>query len=159
MKGRINVEQPLSNYLGLLKNTNKEGISLKSIMAHRAGFKDWIPFFEQTKAGPKHNPKPSSDYYHSVLQPGFSTPVTNQLFLRDDFKDSIWYQIVESEVNELKDYRYSDLGFYMIARMVEELTEMPIDVYMERHFYEPMGLQSATYNPWRRLELEGNCSF
>ena len=34
-----------------------------------------------------------------------------------------------------RNYEYNDLGFYMIARIVERLSGQPLDEYVDQHFY------------------------
>jgi len=47
-------------------------------------------------------------------------------------------------------YIYSDLGFIMLAHIVEEVTGQRLDEYMKEHFYEPMDLTSTLFNPTDR---------
>jgi CubicO group peptidase (beta-lactamase class C family) len=68
--------------------------------------------------------------------------------------DSIWHQIRESELPNLGKYRYSDLGFYLMARLVKRVSGMQLDEYVNFHFYRPMGLHSLTFLPKQRFPLE-----
>lgn len=50
-----------------------------------------------------------------------------------------------------EEYVYSDLGFILLAEIVEEVSGKRIDQYVKDEFYKPMGMTSTTYNP---LQLE-----
>ncbi|MEZ5041419.1 MAG: glycoside hydrolase family 3 N-terminal domain-containing protein [Saprospiraceae bacterium] len=150
-EGKIDINQPLSRYLPSLKGTNKEDLIIKEVMAHRAGLIDWIPFYKQTLEGPPRNPRPSSKLYRTSSSDSYSVKVTDHLFMDHSFVDSIWQQIYSSELRPDKTYKYSDLGFYMLAQVVEELTGLPLDQYVEKTFYRPLNLQSATFNPWKKF--------
>ena len=45
---------------------------------------------------------------------------------------------------------YSDLDFITLGKLVEKVTEMPLDKYVKKTFYEPLGMKSTTYNPPQR---------
>lgn len=152
-KGLFNMEDTLGKYLPELKNSNKAGLVIKDVMAHRAGLRDWIPFFEQTTVGPPDDPKPSDVYYRPKPEGNFTLPVTEKLFLRKDFADSIWQQIIDSEVSANKQYKYSDLGFYMLGRIVGRQSGQPIESFVQSDFYKPLGLQTATYRPWEKFDI------
>lgn len=149
-QGDISIYQPLSNYLPNLQKTDKKGLLIRDIMAHRAGLKAWIKFYEQTTTGGK-KPKPSTAFYKNRLTTGFSIPVTEKLFLRDDFPDSLWHQIRISPLRSNTNYKYSDLGFYLMADLVKTKTGKPLDKYVQETFYRPLGLQTAMYNPTKRF--------
>jgi CubicO group peptidase (beta-lactamase class C family) len=74
------------------------------------------------------------------------------MYLQDNFKASLFQQIYDSSVEDNPRYKYSDLGFYLIAEMVDRLTGMPLDEFTRRLFYKPMGLETATYRPLERFE-------
>ena len=44
-------------------------------------------------------------------------------------------------------YRYSDLGFMLLAEIIERQAGMPMDRYLRTHFYIPMGMNTAFFNP------------
>ena len=43
--------------------------------------------------------------------------------------------------------KYSDLGFITLGKVVEKITGMPLDQYVKKTFYEPLGMKSTTFNP------------
>ena len=40
----------------------------------------------------------------------------------------------------------------MLGRTVGRLSGTPLEEYVQQTFYHPLGLQTATYNPWRRYD-------
>ncbi|MEM8908703.1 MAG: serine hydrolase, partial [Bacteroidota bacterium] len=150
-EGKINIYQPISQYLPELQNTNKAQMTIEEIMTHRSGLKAWIPFFEQTLTGSRRNPRPSSKYYRKQQTETFNVPVTEKLFLRTDYVPSIKQQIIDSELRANKRYKYSDLGFYLLADLVERISGLPLDRYVEQNFYYPLGLHATTFKPWRKF--------
>ncbi|MCB9265220.1 MAG: serine hydrolase [Lewinellaceae bacterium] len=153
-EGRLSLDTPIVRYLPELEGTNKADMVLRDIMAHRAGLIGWIPFYKQTMTTRRRRARQRPEFYHRTPDANFSVAVAGHLFLRHDFVDSIWQQIFRSELRPDRGYEYSDLGFYMIARMVERLSGQPLDEYVATHFYGPMGLSHIGYNPWREFPKE-----
>lgn len=67
-------------------------------------------------------------------------------------KDAIFSAILnEPLINEPgKSYVYSDLGFIILADIIEKIAGENIDRYLTRNFYYPLGMQWTLYNPHRR---------
>jgi serine-type D-Ala-D-Ala carboxypeptidase len=43
--------------------------------------------------------------------------------------------------------RYSDLGFIILGDIIENLTDLPLDVFMEKNIFGPLGIDGTTFNP------------
>lgn len=148
----LSVKDSLGTYLPYLEGSNKSHMVLEDVMAHHAGLLPWIPFYEQTLGGSRRRPVQLQKFYRKQNQKKYSIPVTEKLFLRDDMADTIRQQIINSDLRTKRNYRYSDLGFYMIADLVEEISGETIDQYARHHFYEPLGLNTMCYNPWESYD-------
>ncbi len=153
-EGTINIYQPMSTYIPELQTTDKRDLAIYDIMAHKAGLKAWIPFFEQTVSGSKRNPRPSTKIYKKEVNGNFFVPVTNKLFMISSFRDTMWNQIFRSPLRDNRNYKYSDLGFYLVERMVKNKAGMTLDQYADKTFYQPLGLSNTGYNPWKRYPLQ-----
>lgn len=154
-RGTVDLDTPIVRYLPDLKGTNKATLCLRDIMAHRAGLKDWIPFYKQTVYRTRRRrTRHREAFYRTQTERGFETEVADHLFLRDDLTDSIYQQIYRSPLRPNPSYDYSDLGFYLIAKIVKELTGSPLNDYVQQHFYQPLGLQTACYRPTQRFSAD-----
>ncbi len=146
-EGRLKLENTLGDYLPWTKGTNKSSITIKDLLLHQAGLKAWIPFYKSTLDA---HGQPSASLYSKTLKAGYTVPVANDLFLRDDYPQQVWKEILESPVDSRKRYVYSDLDFYFLAAVVEAITKKPIDQYVDQTFYKPMGLKRISYNAWKK---------
>ena len=151
--GKVNLDQSLGYYLPELKGSNKAGLKLRAVLAHRAGLHAWIPFYRYTLT-PGRYPKPSSQYYRTTQTGDFIVPVTDNLYMNRACVDTIWQRIMDSELTNVGRYRYSDLGFYLMARLVYRVSGLTVDEFAARHFYRPMGLESLTFNPLRSIDRD-----
>jgi CubicO group peptidase (beta-lactamase class C family) len=64
----------------------------------------------------------------------------------------MYLRIVESELRPSGEYRYSDLGYYLIHKILNQLygTTRAVDSLSTTWFYNPMGLYSMGFNPLAR---------
>ena len=63
----------------------------------------------------------------------------DSLFVKKEYSKTIRKQIAASPLGEKHQYVYSDLGFIMLADLVEAVSGKTLDTYLEETFYQPMG--------------------
>jgi CubicO group peptidase (beta-lactamase class C family) len=81
----------------------------------------------------------------------FPIKVKERLYLRKDFRDSIQNQIITSELLEEKEYRYSDLPYYILKQIIEKHYDLSLDALVQQHFYKPLGANYTTYKPLEKF--------
>jgi beta-N-acetylhexosaminidase len=149
-EGTLNLDVPISTYLPELAGTEVEFLTLRPMLAHRAGLRSWIPFYVGTLA-PGGAARPSSQYYRSRKEGDYVIPVTENLYMHRSYVDSIWQKLYHNELPNKGQYRYSDLGFYLMAKLIDQVSGLTVDEFASRYFYRPMGLKSLTYRPLRKF--------
>ncbi len=152
-KGQFNPRVPLANYLPDLNGTNKASLLGDEVLAHHARLAAWIPFYKKTLTDDK-KPKINPDYYRTTKSDSFNIAINESLFLRFDYQDSIYQRIYDSELKKKKEYKYSDLGFYMFEKIIEKSTDFTLDKYAHWKFYKPLDLKRTLYNPLNRFSLD-----
>ena len=145
---KVDLDEKISTYIPELKGTNKANLILRDVMAHHARLTPWIPFYKETLIADKPNPS----LYATSKTAGFSIPITDRLYLKDNYVEDIWQEIIESPLLPRKAYKYSDLGFYIAAKIVENVSGESLDSYVAKHFYRPMRLSTAGFNPLNRFK-------
>ena len=149
---KFNIYHTLNTYLPESDQTNKGNLIAREVLAHRSGLKSWIPFYKKTlkKARYRHQQKPLKELYRKTKSEEFSIPVANNLYLKTTYDTAVWNQIYKSVVFEEKKYRYSDLGFYLMAKVVEKQAEQPLNEYLEGGLYASLGLKKTGFLPWKK---------
>ncbi|MFK8164687.1 MAG: glycoside hydrolase family 3 N-terminal domain-containing protein [Lewinella sp.] len=147
-EGKLNLDVPISNYLPGLEGTAVEFLTLRPMLAHRAGLRSWIPFYVETLNA---QGKASSQYYRNQRTGDFVVPVTEKMFMHKVYLDSMWHKLYTNELPNEGQYRYSDLGFYIAAKLIDEVSGLTVDEFAARNFYRPMGLETLTYHPLRKF--------
>ncbi len=154
-RGLIDMDKKLSVYLPELKGTNKENMILRDILTHQAGLWVYLPFYAQTLDGREFMP----EYYHPKSTPVYSMKVADGLYAKPLVKDSLYQWVINSRIRKKKphepyEYKYSDMGFYLMQHMIEKLINQSISDFMQYNFYEPMGMTSTGYRPLDRFPRE-----
>ena len=148
-EGKIDLKKKLADYLPWTKKTNKAKLTIENILLHEAGMVPFIAFYKETLDS-SGNPK--AELYRTAAQEGFTTQVARGLYIRDDWKDTIWKRIIESPITpQGKKYVYSDNDFWFLGKMVESLTGQPLDKYIRDSFYIPMHMETTGYHPLERF--------
>jgi CubicO group peptidase (beta-lactamase class C family) len=146
---KLDVEQPLSKYWPDFKNSNKENIKISEFLTHQSGIPAWIPFW-QMAANKKGELNP--DFFQHKPTDGFHMRVSENLYLKDDFRKFIYDTIRNSKVGEKK-YVYSDLSFHIYPEVIAKLTGENYEDYLKKTFYRPLGAATVTYNPYMQFTL------
>jgi len=140
--GKVDLDRKASHYIKSLRKSNKKDLTLRDLLTHTAGLQSWIPFYLQTLDSSIY-----SSLYSSCRTEEYSLPVANGMYAHHSLTDSIWDWILESPVARKGSYKYSDLGFYILQKVVEEAGDMPLERYLEKHVYKPLELGNTHYNP------------
>ncbi len=149
-RGKIGVEQTLGKLLNLPKNSDKRALTLRRILAHNAQLRAWMPFFSNTL---DQSGAVSSHYYSSIQTEIFPTQVAKDLFIKKGYTDRIYQDILQSELLRRNRYMYSDLGFILLTKIINDIAGIPLDKYFETVFSRPMGLSSLIFNPLKKYPL------
>ncbi|NVK49998.1 MAG: serine hydrolase, partial [Cyclobacteriaceae bacterium] len=153
-RGELDMNKTLGDYLPELRGTNKANLVLKDVMAHEAGLKAFIPHYVNTVESGQWR----SDYYQPSSSPGFTRPVSNEMYANDALRDSIWQWTVESELLPKRGgrnrYVYSDLTMYFMQAVVERIVNQPLDEFLDQNFYQPLGLYTLTFKPFEKMPLD-----
>lgn len=147
-KGLIDVNKKISVYLPELKNSNKKDYTIKDILTHQAGLWPFLPFWAETVKNGTLLP----EYYSDKESKDYPFPVAENLFASKVMKDSLWQWIIKAKVREkpprtVFDYRYSDMGFYILQHLAEKLLNQPMEDFLEQNLYEPLGAYTLGYLP------------
>ena len=148
-QGKLDLDKTLGDYLPQARGTNKAGLHIRDILLHQAGLKGWIPFYKESV---DDDGKLKSDLYLRVESPGFDIQVAKDVYLRNDYIDTMWAKIYASPLDNAGKMVYSDLDFYFMAAIVKQISGESIDKYADEEFYKPMGLKRITYLPLKKFD-------
>ncbi len=177
-KGRLNLTDRVSDYLPFLQDTDKKDITVRELLLHESGLPSTLLFYQdaidedsysgtlfkgrldnihpvrigsRTWANPKFRFR--KGLVSKVRTQEFTLQVSDSLWLNRSFKDEYLQKIADAPLRD-KRYRYSCVGFIVLQQLVEARAGMPMDEFLTREFYTPMGLKRTGFLPLRFLKKE-----
>ena len=149
-EGDITLDSKLQDILPRYKNSNKASITLKEMLSHFAKLRPWIPFYKSTLDSVAKYKNPQ--FFRLKKSVDFPIQISENIFLRADFTDSINNRILKSELLENREYRYSDLPYYMIKELIESHYDKSLDSLIKNYFYNKIGANYSTYLPLNHFD-------
>ncbi len=146
-EGKFKVNALMSDYLPELDTTNKKDMRIIDVLTHQARLQPWIPFF---KMAMNANGTWNTEYISRKKTDKFDIQIAKNLYTDKEFDKKVYERIYESKLLRRKRYRYSDLGFYLFKKIIEDQTGESLDKYVENNFYESLGAYTTGYNPLER---------
>lgn len=179
-EGKFGLTDRISKYVPVLAGSPKERITVEELLLHQSGLPAFWPFYREAiddssyvgtlfKSRPDANHRLQVDrrlyvvnafnykkeYVSSAPSDSFPLRISDSLYVSPKFSKRMLEMIASDEI-PLRDrrYRYSCLNFMLLKEMVEALAGEPLDVYLEREFYQPMGMAHTLYKPLNRFPKE-----
>jgi beta-glucosidase-like glycosyl hydrolase/CubicO group peptidase (beta-lactamase class C family) len=175
-KGKLSLTDSLKMYLAIPKKSEYNRLVVRDVLLHQAGLPAWIHFYPRTLSSllpkmPVINGKlsenypykindnrymsrysyPSRDFYRNYFSFDFPHEVARGIFAIEGIKDSIFSWIFKTPLEKSGVYKYSDLGFIMLHRVVENIINMPQEEYLEKNFYSSLGMNNTLFNPLNKI--------
>ena len=145
----VTMETTLSQLLPEYEDSNKADINMKDMLMHYAKLTSWIPFYKETMDSVTKLPSPR--YYSKKSKGEYTIKISDNLFLRKDFKDSIFEQVRTSELRERLSYKYSDLPYYILKKYLETYYGMGLENLVQDNVYQSLGAVHTTYLPLEKF--------
>ena len=176
--GKFHEDSLMGAFDPIPDDSNKANLLVADVLAHQSGMISWIPFYYETmepldtsqallstsysrthplKIGEgvyfNRHVKYVDSVYQKFYSPEYPYQVADDLYMRADWKDTIYKRIYDSELIS-REYRYSGLGFYMFQQIIETATDTLLYPFVWHNFYNPMGAHSLGFKPLSRFSRD-----
>lgn len=125
--GKLDVSKPINHYLPKYKGEGRDTRTVKDIMTHHAGYSPQVKFFTKNNHLGAH-------------------------FFSQDAKNT--KELILTKVPfaaGLKSKRvYSDTDYMLLGMIVEKISGMALDKFVEYTIYQPLGLNNTVFNPLQK---------
>ena len=149
-EGKIDLNKTLGDYLPWVKGSNKEKLTIENILLHQAGLVSYIPFYKELMDSMG---KPKKGFFATAPSDSFSIFVAQNMYMRTSWRDTMYKRIIESPLGKKSNYIYSDNDFIFLGKLVEAISGLPLNEYVRKEFYTPLGLTTATFLPKNSLPI------
>lgn len=134
--GRIDLDAPASTYLDRWQlpdpapGLSNGGVTVRRLLSHTAGLTDGLGF---------------ADYTDEAPPPGLVAA------LADPKASSGESRRLQVNLEPGTAWEYSGGGYLILELLVEDVTGLPFDDYMQRAVFDPIGMERSTYAPLSTL--------
>lgn len=143
-EGKLDIDAPAVKYLPQFGQKGKEKITVRNLLEHDSGLPPDPPVNQlDTTAIPKEQldrlmKNPRSFVVADSFGSNFNA-----------VHDVMWDSLYATPLDYPTGTRmvYSDINFLMVGKIVEKITGMPLDKYVEENFYRPLGMTHTMFTP------------
>jgi len=121
---RLNVNLPISFYLPLYQGEGRELRTVKDMLTHNAGYAPQVRFFTKDN-------HLGEDFYSQSPQKTKALIMTKVPF----------------DVPRNTKHMYSDTDFMLLGMLIEKITGVSLDVYLEQEVYQRLNLVNTLFTP------------
>lgn len=146
-EGKIALNDTFKELIPEYEDTELKDVTVLKALSHYGRLPAWIAFYLDTL---NKDRKPSNDFYRNNPSEDFSYQVADHLYLTNAYKDSIYERIGRQSLKSNR-YRYSDVGYYVFKKYIEDTYGKSIDKLINEFLYKPMGLQRTVFNPLHKF--------
>lgn len=152
-QGQIDLEQTLGYYFPYLAKSNKADLTIRKVLAHQSRLKNWIPYYSKSR---RRNGKYKGKTISTDSSSSFPNRIPgSDLFLHKDFKENKIYKMIrKSDLYETEGYVYSGLAFYLFPELIERISGLSFDQFLDINFYNPLGAKSLGFDPLSNYDLD-----
>ncbi len=146
-EGKINLDVPFSRYWPDWKHQkDKKNITLRELLAHQSGIKPYIIFLNEVlKKGTI-----KKRFMRTQKSKRYSNQFYKNLYIKNRFKNKIYRQIKRVKADGKKEYLYSGIASLIYPQIIENITGVPYQKYIQDNFYIPLGCETLDYLPMHK---------
>lgn len=179
-EGKFGLTDRIAKYVPELQGSKKERITIEELLMHQSGLPGSWPFYREAIDDSSY----TGTFFKGRMDAAHRLRVDRNLYVVNAFRykeeyvsveasedyplqlaDSLYLSprfpkrilgLIASDTVPLRDrrYRYSCLNFVLLKQMVENLSGMPMERFLEQEFYQPMGMTHTLYRPLSRFKKE-----
>lgn len=141
---KLDLDAGLGTYLEEARATNKNGIPVRDVLLHQAGFIN-LDFTSYLK--PQDHSTDSSALY--------SVKIAENYYLRNNYyHDVMWPKMLRTPLPTRGRYVYSDISMYVMKEIIEKQSMQSLDQYVSQEFYRSLGMRNTGFNPLSNFDKQ-----
>ena len=145
----FDLDEAMSKRIPQLKNSNKSKTTYREILSHSGG---WIPYLShQNTVFKKDKLRFKPRTVATKMSSRFPFALNDSLFVFKRYPKKILRRIRKTPVENVGNYRYSGLWFFLLPDLVERLSGQPFQQFLKKEFYDPLQAERLDFLPRRQF--------
>ena len=150
-QGKFKLNSTLQE-LGLVgANSSLKKVQVRKLLTHESGLQPFMPVIPYLLHRDEGNAACDSFFCKSPSEQ-YDIHVADSFYFQSRYIDSVWAAVEELPLRRSGRFRYSDANFMLVQKLVEKLSDRPLDEYLEMEFYHALGLQKIRYQPLEEFD-------
>lgn len=143
---QIALDGKVGDYLDIGEKAPIRDITIDQLLTHKSGLQANMPI------APFIMHKDTTDTFCNkyFCQEKFLTyivPIADSFYMDYRWRDTMWQKVYQMKPFQNKRFRYSDVNFNLLQKILETKSNAQIDEYVKLNFYYPLNLERITYKP------------
>jgi len=153
-EGKLKLSDKIATYLPFLQGTDKDSLTISELLLHESGLQASLSCYclATTKDTTQIVRIGNSIYKQDMVSMNptdtFNTQISDSFYIRNNFHEAAMTMIANSRLRN-KTYIYSCVNFLLLKEVVETISGISMDVFLDSTFYRPMELKNTAYLPLR----------
>ncbi len=126
-------------------------IRVQNLFTHYSGLQPQMPIYGYMRFVNKNGIQCDS-FFCTKKQAPYTIEVAKGVYMRENEPEAIWKAMQEIAPRAGRRFRYSDLNFNILQKIIEQQAAMPLDEFVLSRFYNPLGLRRSLYNPLKQID-------
>jgi CubicO group peptidase (beta-lactamase class C family) len=127
--GVVDLDAPVSKYLPVFSERDKDAVTIRHLLTHSSGLKPWRAFHElliqrERKTGERL----------------LTTPAAKEFVVERVLRSGLVHEPGEAAV-------YGDLDFIALGAVVEAVSHQGLDAFAKQRIFDPLGMQETFFVP------------
>lgn len=140
----------LQDHLPFNRRSALKYIRLRDLFVHKSGLQANMPIVKYLYRRDSIV-NACNRYYCNQENEPYTLKIAEDFYINKYYADTIWMDLQKLRVDKRRRYKYSDVNFYLLQKLVEEKTGTALNDYVSSNFYNPLGLQISGFNPLEKV--------
>jgi beta-N-acetylhexosaminidase len=149
-RGKMDLDETLGAYLPKASGKDIGAFTIRELLYHTTGLPPLLPISGLTRVNSVPN-RGFNDNFSRKKKKGYEIRIADNVYFKDEIRDSIWAKVYRLSLPSRKRYRYGDINFFLLQKAAENLSVSSLDAGLQKSFYTPLGLKYTTFKPLSRF--------
>ena len=127
--GAVGLDDPVSKYLPLFSERDKDGVTLRHLLTHSSGLKPWRAYHELLR-----------EKERKTGEQLLATPAAREIVIDRVLRSGLVHEPGAAAV-------YGDLDFIVLGAVVEAVARRGLDAFCRERIFAPLGMRDTFFAP------------
>lgn len=147
---KYSLDDSIKHYLTDTLRSRIKNITFRQLLVHQSGLPPDMPIIPYMR---RHDSTGVTLPFFSMRKDSTHTlEVAEDFWFDYRYLDTLWNAIDTLRGDSLKPYIYSDINFNILYRLIKPMLSQPLNDYVERNIYRPLGMHRTGYCPLQRFD-------